>query len=231
MRHFWLVDRANDRPENSFFFLFLFFPLFLLSSCLFLLLFFRHLSILRRPSKVRSRRTRGLEYLEEQRIGISSFRSLRRVASFDSLIQYRFSIVSQRISLEDRRIRNSLFSRRGKIRPSVFSFSATISNVTPSTLSLQPCLQTIASLPAELSGSEGTDLLIYQRIPRHFHLERSVQCRLLFREFPSQTQDKLFVVVLNYNISMKRISRIKRVKSKLFWLSYLMIKIINKFKK
>ena len=163
-----------------FFFLFLFFPLFLLSSCFFLLLFFRHLSILRRPSKVRSRRTRGLEYLEEQRIGISSFRSLRRVASFDSLIQYRFSIVSQRISLEDRRIRNSLFSRRGKIRPSVFSFSATISNVTPSTLSLQPCLQTIASLPAELSGSEEADLLIYQRIPRHFHLERSVQCRLLF---------------------------------------------------
>ena len=70
--------------------------------------FFRHLSILCKLSKVCSRRTRGSSILESADRYISSFPF---VTSFDSLIQYRFSIASQRISLEGRRIRNSLFSR------------------------------------------------------------------------------------------------------------------------
>lgn len=49
-----------------------------------------------------------LEYLGERG---SVYISFPFVTSFDSLIQYRFSIASQRIFLEGRRIRNSLFSR------------------------------------------------------------------------------------------------------------------------
>lgn len=79
----------------------------------FLLLFFRHLSILCKLSKVCSRRTRGSSILESADRYIYIYISFPRsfVTSFDSLIQYRFSIASQRIFLEDRRIRNSLFSR------------------------------------------------------------------------------------------------------------------------
>ena len=108
----WPVDRANDRRKILFFSLFPFSPYFflllLLSFFLSFFFFFRHLSILCKLSKVCSRRTRGSSILESADRYISSFPF---VTSFDSLIQYRFSIASQRISLEGRRIRNSLFSR------------------------------------------------------------------------------------------------------------------------
>ena len=108
-----LARRSGKRQaENSFFFSLSFLslllpppPPFFLS---FFLFFFRHLSILCKLSKVCSRRTRGSSILESADRYISSFPF---VTSFDSLIQYRFSIASQRISLEGRRIRNSLFSR------------------------------------------------------------------------------------------------------------------------
>lgn len=73
------------------------------SSCL----FFWHLSILCKLSKVCPRRTRSLSILKSA----DRYIFFPLVTSFDSLIQYRFSIASQRIFLEDRRVRNSLFSR------------------------------------------------------------------------------------------------------------------------
>lgn len=100
----WPVDRANDRRKIPFFFLFC---LLLLPSSYFFFLFFWHLSILRKLSKVCSRRTRGSSVLKSA----DRYIFFPFVTSFDSLIQYRFSIASQRIFLEDRRVRNSLFSR------------------------------------------------------------------------------------------------------------------------
>lgn len=99
----WPVDRANDRRKIPFFFLFC----LLLLPPSFFFLFFWHLSILCKLSKVCSRRTRGSSVLKSA----DRYIFFPFVTSFDSLIQYRFSIASQRIFLEDRRVRNSLFSR------------------------------------------------------------------------------------------------------------------------
>lgn len=94
---------------------FLFFSFLLASPSFFLFfffLFFWHLSILRKLSKVCSRRTRGSSVLKSA----DRYIFFPFVTSFDSLIQYRFSIASQRIFLEDRRVRNSLFSRWKNLR-------------------------------------------------------------------------------------------------------------------
>lgn len=90
------------------------FLFFFFSACFSFLLpfffffsFFWHLSILCKLSKVCSRRTRGSSVSKSA----DRYIFFPFVTSFDSLIRYRFSIASQRIFLEDRRVRNSLFSR------------------------------------------------------------------------------------------------------------------------
>lgn len=105
----WPVDRANDRRKIPFFF---FSACFSFLLPIFFFLFFWHLSILRKLSKVCSRRTRGSSVLKSA----DRYIFFPFVTSFDSLIQYRFSIASQRIFLEDRRVRNSLFSRWKNLR-------------------------------------------------------------------------------------------------------------------
>ena len=103
----WPVDRANDRRKIPFFFLFCLLLLPPSFFSFFFFLFFWHLSILRKLSKVCSRRTRGSSVSKSA----DRYIFFPFVTSFDSLIRYRFSIASQRIFLEDRRVRNSLFSR------------------------------------------------------------------------------------------------------------------------
>lgn len=101
----WPVDRANDRRKILFFFPFS--PYFFLLLLLSFLFFSASLDPLQALESVLASNSR-LEYLGERG---SVYISFPFVTSFDSLIQYRFSIASQRIFLEGRRIRNSLFSR------------------------------------------------------------------------------------------------------------------------
>ena len=107
MRHFG--PSIGQTTGGKFLFFFLFCLLLLPPSffSFFFFLFFWHLSILRKLSKVCSRRTRGSSVSKSA----DRYIFFPFVTSFDSLIRYRFSIASQRIFLEDRRVRNSLFSR------------------------------------------------------------------------------------------------------------------------
>lgn len=104
MRHFG--PSIGQTTGGKFFFSFspYFFLLLLLLSFLF---FSASLDPLQALESVLASNSR-LEYLGERG---SVYISFPFVTSFDSLIQYRFSIASQRIFLEGRRIRNSLFSR------------------------------------------------------------------------------------------------------------------------
>lgn len=151
----WPVDRANDRRKILFFFPFS--PYFFLLLLLSFLFFSASLDLLQALESVLASNSR-LEYLGERG---SVYISFPFVTSFDSLIQYRFSIASQRIFLEGRRIRNSLFSR-WKICLSHLARLPRI--VTPMFSRIFAGFETSSSLPFKIISLKGTDLFIFELI-------------------------------------------------------------------